>query len=263
MRIQERLLVAVQVDHRVATGAIDRQHRVTAPELLQETQLALIQMTGRMLAGDELEAVADHFVQAAFRRALAHAPCGAGAPAAAAAVAPASQHAVLDPRKRRHRRHLAGAERRVALGDLVEVVLVDHLPQEQGHLRDRGHVRATLRLVAVQQVLGGAPAQDQVQFPRQVDAVAHAGTGALPHVRHHGVRSVAREEHAPLAPALGDARLEGVDHVAQQLQVVRPQAIAFMQPAPAGVLLFPIGRFLAGQHTQLETVRRVPIGMCM
>ena len=26
-----------------------------------------------------------------------------------------------------------------------------------------------------------------------------------------------------------------------------------MQPAPAGVLLFPIGRFLAGQHTQLET----------
>ena len=84
MRIQERLLVAVQVDHRVATGAIDRQHRVTAPELLQETQLALIQMTGRMLAGDELEAVADHFVQAAFRRALAHAPCGAGAPVAAA-----------------------------------------------------------------------------------------------------------------------------------------------------------------------------------
>ena len=133
MRIQERLLVAVQVDHRVATGAIDRQHRVTAPELLQETQLALIQMTGRMLAGDELEAVADHFVQAAFRRALAHAPLrrGRSRRRRQAAVAPASQHAVLDPRKRRHRRHLAGAERRVALGDLVEVVPLTTRPRNR------------------------------------------------------------------------------------------------------------------------------------
>ena len=196
---------------------------------------------------------------AAFRRALAHAPAARALPSPPPRPRPSTPCSILG---NGGIGGTAGAERRVALGDLVEVVLVDHLPQEQGHLRDRGHVRATLRLVAVQQVLGGAPAQDRSSFHARLMPSRMPEQAPCP---MYGIMVCAASPARNTRPSRQRSamRVSKCDHVAQQLQVVRPQAIAFMQPAPAGVLLFPIGRFLAGQHTQLETVRRVPIGMCM
>ena len=102
MRIQERLLVAVQVDHRVATGAIDRTPR-NGTRAAPGNAAGSHPDDGPDARGRRAGSRSRSLRQAAFRRALAHAPCGAGAPSPPGriAVAPASQHAVLDPRKRR------------------------------------------------------------------------------------------------------------------------------------------------------------------
>ncbi len=72
------------------------------------------------------------------------------------------------------------------------------------------HVRTALGLIAVEQPLRRA-AKHGVELPRQVAGVARARGEALTGERRRQVRGVAGQQHAPDAPALGRANVEGVD----------------------------------------------------
>ena len=82
-------------------------------------------------------------------------------------------------------------------------------------------VIAPLLLVAVQQRLSGFAVHHQRQLPGQVKGVAHTAVVALPLPHRHDVRRVARQQYAIDAKAFGDARVVGVDALANQLDVIR------------------------------------------
>ena len=100
----------------------------------------------------------------------------------------------------RRRQHVAGGHRQV-----------DH----------RFGMIAPFLLVAVEQRLASFAPHHQRQLPPQVKGVAHAAVIALPLPDRHDVRGVARQQHAIDAKAFGDARVMGVDALADRLDVVR------------------------------------------
>ena len=110
------------------------------------------------------------------------------------------------------------------------------LPSSIEKLDRRSRARQPLRLVGVEQRVGGATVEHEVELPRQVGGVAQAGAHALAGERRHEVGGVAGEEDAPGAPLLGVAGVERVDgvalepgvagvHVPRREQLPRPRLV--------------------------------------
>jgi hypothetical protein len=77
---------------------------------------------------------------------------------------------------------------------------------------------APLLFIGVQQVIGRACTQDQIELPGQVGRVAQPGAHALSEEGRHLVRGVADQEHALVTPVPGHQAVEGVDGGALDLE---------------------------------------------
>ena len=144
----------------------------------------------------------------------------------------------------------AGAERRAVgqryrtrLGERREVQVPGHrrvrvkhaddLPELDGEVDLGLDLRAALGAVAVQQGLGRAPGQYEVELPGQVGRVPQARAQPLAGERRHLVGGVARHQQPPAPPSVDQAGAEGVQRVPLQDGVGRGQAPGFEQP-PGG-----------------------------
>ena len=83
----------------------------------------------------------------------------------------------------------------------------------QGHLDQRPGVRTALGLIAVQQTRRQLPALHRGQFPGQVQGIADTAIHALAGKWWREMRRIAGQQHTTLAPAFGQAGMEGVDHL--------------------------------------------------
>src|SRR5947208_15452175 len=90
-------------------------------------------------------------------------------------------------------------------------------------------------------------AEDQGELPGEVVRVSHPRAHALAHERRHGVRRVAGEKDPTDAPLAGEARLEGVDELADRFDVVACDA-EFTEQLPGLFRVGEIRRVLGGTN---------------
>ena len=178
---------------------------------------------------DQREAAADHVVEAARHAGVSHQVlheelAGRGRAFAKQPGPSGGSGASTAPALARPRDHAP-----VARGGLGRVGHADHAPELH---REVDH-RATcgVRSVCSCRAAPRSPAREhQVELPGQVRGVAQAGAHALAGEGRRLVRGVAREQRAPVPPAVGPARAEGVDRVALELRVARVHAPRPEQP---------------------------------
>src|SRR5579875_78578 len=83
------------------------------------------------------------------------------------------------------------------------------------------HMGKSLARIAIEQAHLCSPGQRQVELPGEIRCVSHSGAHSLTGERWHEMSRVTREEEAPIMPAIGPARLKGVDGVAFERGILR------------------------------------------
>ena len=141
----------------------------------------------------------------------------------AGAGAGAGMQARAQPRGRKlENLRRAGLEAAVALRSDYRVGGLDDVPELDGQCDELPHMRRTLGLVCVEQRVGRPAGEHQLKLPGEVGDVADPCAQPLTQERRGLVRRVAGEQHPPAAPAARDDGMEGVDHCALDIGVVRP-----------------------------------------
>ena len=96
-----------------------------------------------------------------------------------------------------------------------------HVASGHGEIDHRFGVVAAFLLVGIQQLITGFALNDQRQFPRQIESIAHAAVVPLPLPDRHNVRRIARQQHAVNAKTFGQTGVMGINALADQFDVVR------------------------------------------
>ena len=105
-----------------------------------------------------------------------------------------------------------------------------------------------LLLVAVEQVFRGFALHHGSQLPSQVVRISYADVHALPGKWRGQVGGVSSQQHLAHPPTIGHARMKGVHHFAQNLQL-RVFWVAVMNPLPhQRFLQTSVGVFAGVQH---------------
>ena len=114
---------------------------------------------------------------------------------------------------------------------------------------------APLDFVGVEKPVAEPARYDGGKLPGEIVRVAHAAVHALAGERRHQMRRIAGQKHPIRAPAVGHARMKGVDHLAAQHRLV----VGSVHPQQSGniVLRQYVGILLAVVQHQLETARAV------
>lgn len=150
-----------------------------------------------------------------------------------------------------HPAALLFAQALVALGGTHGVALADDLAQPLDGRSDIFHLRSALVAVAVEQVLGCELFEHPLKLPGQVDRVAQALAHALCQEGRHLVRAVAGEQHAGVAPLLGNHRMETVGRRAPDARVRGGEPGGEQLPDGLGRHLALLG--LVGQQQELPS----------
>ena len=122
------------------------------------------------------------------------------------------QKVILHRRKRGQR-----LEQLLAKRQPVAVYRHDDIAHDNGELDHRPCRIAPFGKVAVED-RGRRPAVENAgQFPACIGRVPQARVHPLPSKRRREMRGVPRQKDAPLAPAVGHARVKGIDRLADQI----------------------------------------------
>ena len=132
---------------------------------------------------------------------------------------------------------------------------VAHADRELNHLR---RVIAPLGFIGVEEPVAETTRHDRGKLPGEIVRIAHAAVHALAGKRRRQMRCIAGQKYPIRTPAVGHARVKGVNHFAAQYRLV----IGSVQPQQSGnvVLRQNVGILLAVVEHQLETARAVRAG---